>query len=184
MAKKAYVFFADGFEEVEGLAPVDLLRRAGVEVITVSVMGAKTVCGAHGIPVVADQLFEQADFEDADMLILPGGMPGTLNLQKHTGLENLLKEFYEKEKYMAAICAAPGVFGALGFLEGRIAGIYPGMEKNLAGARVSYDPVSVDGHVITARGVGAAIPFALELITLLCGEEKSRQIGEAIVYYV
>ncbi len=184
MTKKAYVFLAEGFEEVEALTPIDLLRRAGVEVITVSVTGEKTVCGSHQIPVAADLLFEEMDYEGADLLVLPGGMPGTLNLKAHEGLAGLLKEQYMAEKYVAAICAAPMVFGGLGFLQGRKASIYPGMEEELIGAEVSFDPVSVDGHVVTSRGVGTAIPFALELISLLCGREKADQIGKAIVYYI
>lgn len=184
MTKKAYVFLAEGFEEVEALTPIDLLRRVGVEVITVSVTGEKAVCGSHQIPVVADLLFEEMNYEGADLLVLPGGMPGTLNLKAHEGLTKLLIEQYEDEKYIAAICAAPMVFGGLGFLNGRKASIYPGMEEELIGANVSFDPVSVDEHVVTSRGVGTAIPFALELIALLCGREKADQIGKAIVYYV
>lgn len=182
MTKKVYVFLADGFEEVEGLTAVDLLRRAGAEVVTVSVMSGRTVQGSHQIPVTADILFEEADYTDADMLVLPGGMPGTLNLKQHFGLKTLLKQHEAKEKYIAAICAAPSVFGALGFLNGRKASVYPGMEDTLTGADVSYDAVSVDGHVITSRGVGTAIPFALELIAVLCGREKSDEIGKSIVY--
>lgn len=184
MAKRAYVFLAEGFEEVEALTPIDLLRRAGVEVTTVSVTGEKAVCGSHQIPVVADTLFEDVKFDDADLLVLPGGMPGTLNLKAHQELAELLEASYENKTYIAAICAAPMVFGGLGFLKGRKASIYPGMEDELIGAEVTYDSVSVDGHVITSRGVGTAIPFALELIALLCGREKADQIGKAIVYYV
>lgn len=182
MAKKAYVFLADGFEEVEGLTAVDLMRRAGIDVVTVSVMKGREVCGSHQIKVMADALFAELDFTDADLLVLPGGMPGTLHLQKHQGLEALLKDQNEKKKYIAAICAAPSILGALGFVKGRKAGIYPGMEEKLTNAEVSYDPVSTDGHIITSRGVGTAIPFALELVALLCGREKAEEIGKAIVF--
>ena len=182
MAKKAYVFLAEGFEEVEAMTPVDLLRRAGAEVTTVSVSSEREVCGSHQIRITADGLFDEQDFSDADLMILPGGMPGTLHLKGHAGLCEALGKQYAQGRYIAAICAAPGVFGALGFLEGRKAGIYPGMEDQLAGAQVSMDPVSADGHVVTSRGAGTAIPFALKLIALLYGEEKAEEIGKAIVY--
>ena len=115
--KKVVVFLADGFEEVEGLTVVDLLRRAGAVVETVSVMGKLQIDGAHGIPVEADELFEKAFFDDAELLVLPGGMPGTLHLKEHKGLADLLCKFNEKGKRIAAICAAPTVFGALGLLK-------------------------------------------------------------------
>ena len=184
MEKRAYVFLADGFEEVAGLVQVDLLRRAGIDVKMVSVTGNKKVCGSHQIQVTADATFEQMalSLEQADLLILPGGMPGTLGLRNHNGLETLLKKYYKKKKYIAAICAAPGVFGAFGFLEGRKACIYPGMEDDLRGAEVSFEPVVKDAFIITGRGVGTAIPFALELIRVLCGKEKADQIADSIVY--
>lgn len=184
MTKRAYVFLAEGFEEIEALTAIDLVRRAGVEVITVSVMGDRTVCGSHQIPVVADLVFEDMNYEGADMLVLPGGIPGTPNLRAHDGLVSLLKEQYEAGKYVAAICAAPMIFGSLGFLEGRKATIYPGMEDELTGAKPCTEPVVADDHVVTSRGVGTAIPFALKLIELLCGKEKADQIGKGIVYYV
>lgn len=184
MEKKAYVFLADGFEEVEGLTQVDLMRRAGIDVKMVSVTGEKRVCGAHRIQVMADATFEQMalSLDQADLLVLPGGMPGTLGLKNHKGLETLLKKYYKKKKYIAAICAAPGVFGSFGFLEGRKACIYPGMEEELKGAEISFEPVVKDEFVITGRGVGTAIPFALELIRVLCGKEKADEIADSIVY--
>ena len=112
--KKAYIFLAEGFEEVEAMTPVDLLRRAGVEVTMVSVTGSRLVCGARQITVQADILFEEADFSDADLLILPGGMPGTLHLKEHKGLAELLEAEDKNGTYLAAICAAPSVFGGLG----------------------------------------------------------------------
>ena len=179
-----YVLLTNGFEEVEALTPVDLLRRAGVEVATVSVTGEKIVTSSHQVPIAADLLFEDIQNETADILVLPGGLPGSYNLRDHAGLAELLKSQYEAGRYVAAICAAPLVLGGLGFLKGRKAGIYPGMEAELIGAEVSYDLVSVDENVVTARGLGAAIPFGLELVSLLCGKEKADQIGKAIVYYV
>lgn len=180
--KRVSVFLADGFEEIEGLTVVDLLRRAGVDVDTVSVSGSLNIHGAHGIDVLADRLFEDMDFSDTDMLVLPGGMPGTIHLQEHSGLEKLLKEYHEKQLYIAAICAAPSILGALGFLKGRTACSYPSKEDALTGAVVVRDPVALDGHIITSRGMGTAIPFALTLIAVLCGQEKAEEVSESIVY--
>jgi len=181
--KQIAVFLAEGFEEIEGLTVTDLLRRAGVTVTNVSVTGEKTVHGSHGIGVEADALFEEMEFEGMDMLVLPGGMPGTKHLKEHRDLCALLKEFYAKERYLAAICAAPTVFGELGFLEGRKACCYPGMESGLSHAETNEEPVNVDGHMITSRGLGTAIPFALKLIELLCGKEKAEEIGHGVVHY-
>ena len=183
MKKQVCVFLADGFEEIEGLTVVDLLRRADVEVTMVSITGDYTVHGAHGIDVQADELFEDMSYEEQDMLVLPGGMPGTLNLGKHKGLEEVLREFYQKEKYIAAICAAPSVFGKYGFLNGRKATSYPGFEEMLEGADVVKDAVAVDGFVITSRGMGTAIPFSLTLIEEMLGKEKANEIGKSIIYY-
>lgn len=181
--KQVSVFLADGFEEIEGITVTDLLRRAGVKVWNVSVTGQKMVQGAHGIPVEADAVFEEMDFHKMDLLVLPGGMPGTIHLKEHEGLRVLLKKYYEEGRYLAAICAAPTVFGELGFLEGKEACCYPGMEDGLKGAKVSMEPVSVDKNLVTGRGLGTAIPFALKLIELLCGKEKAEEIGRAVVYY-
>ncbi|MBA4701185.1 MAG: DJ-1/PfpI family protein [Ruminococcus sp.] len=180
--KQVSVFLADGFEEIEGLTVVDLLRRAGVDTKMVSITGRLDIHGAHEIIVKADVLFEEQDFSGMDMLVLPGGMPGTTHLQEHRGLKKLLEEQYAQEKYIAAICAAPSILGSLGFLEGRTACSYPAMEEKLTGARVVQSPVAVDGQIITSRGVGTAIPFSLELISKLCGLEKSEEIGKSIVF--
>ena len=179
--KKVNVFFADGFEEIEALTVIDLLRRAGVQADMVSVTGNTTVHGAHGIDVNTDILFENMN-KDADMLVLPGGMPGTIHLKEHTGVTEVLKDFYENGKPVAAICAAPTVLGGLGFLKGRKATCYPSMEEGLDGAQAVTDQVVVDGNVITSRGLGTAIPFALTLISLLCGQNKADEIKKSIVY--
>lgn len=179
---KVYVFLADGFEEIEGLTVVDILRRAAVETETVSVMGRREVRGSHHITVTADCLFEEADQESARMLVLPGGMPGTLNLKEHEGLRKLLLAFNEKRKRIAAICAAPGILGELGMLDGRMACAYPSFEDRLTGARVVKEPAVTDGHITTGRGMGTAIPFALELTALLAGKEKAEEIRQSIVY--
>ena len=181
--KQVCVFLADGFEEIEGLTVVDLLRRAGIEVTTVSITSEHAIHGAHGIDVRADKLFEDMIFEEQDMLVLPGGMPGTLNLGKHKGLEALLRKFYQREKYIGAICAAPSVLGRYGFLNGREATSYPGFEETLEGAEILEDAVVVSDYIITSRGMGTAIPFSLALIEELVGKEKADEIGKSIIYY-
>lgn len=181
--KKVSVFLADGFEEIEGLTVVDLLRRAGVEVTTVSITKENVIHGAHGIDVYADKLFEEMDYSDQDMLVLPGGMPGTLNLGAHKGLETLLRTFYDEKKLLAAICAAPSVFGKYGFLNGRNATSYPGFEDQLTGAKCLTEPVVVDEFVTTSRGMGTAISFSLALIEQLIGRSKADEIGKSIIFY-
>ena len=183
MSKRVCVFLADGFEEIEGLTVVDLLRRADVNVTTVSITEKHEIRGAHGIDVKADALFEEMEYENQDMLVLPGGMPGTLHLGEHVGLKALLEQFYQDEKYLAAICAAPSVFGKYGFLKGREATSYPGFEKELVGAHCVTDEVVVSDFMITSRGMGTAIPFSLTLIELLIDKEKADAIGEAIIYH-
>lgn len=176
-----YVFLADGFEEVEGLTVVDILRRAGAEVRTVSIMGRKNVVSSHQIEIMADLLFEELS-EDAEMLVLPGGIPGTPNLKAHTGLDTLIRKSAEQGIYLAAICAAPTVFGAKGLLKDRRATCYPGMEDELLGAEVSYDSVVVDGTFITSRGLGTAIDFGLKLAEILKGKSVADSVAEKIVY--
>ncbi len=179
---KVYVFLADGFEEIEGLTVVDLLRRAKIETEMVSIMDTKEVVGSHKITITADSLFAENDYEDAACLVLPGGMPGTLNLGNHEGLCEVLKKQYEENKMLAAICAAPSVFGQLGFLQGRIATCYPGFESKLEGAIVCAAKVAVDGNVTTAKGMGAAIDFSLKLIEQLLNKETADEISEGIIY--
>ena len=181
---KVYVFLAEGFEEIEGLTVVDLLRRAKIETEMVSIMDTKQVTGSHGIEVTADSMFADNDYADAEILVLPGGMPGTLNLGNHEGLCELLKKQYDAEKKIAAICAAPSVFGQLGFLNGRIATCYPGFEIKLEGAIVLATKVAVDGHVTTSRGMGTAIDFSLKLIEQLIGLETAMEISEGILHSV
>ena len=179
--KKVVVFLADGFEEVEGLTVVDLLRRAGAVVETVSVMGKLQIDGAHGIQVEADELFEKAFFDDAELLVLPGGMPGTLHLKEHKGLADLLCKFNEKGKRIAAICAAPTVFGALGLLKKKAACCYPGMEEQLNCKEAKFCSFVTDGNITTSRGMGTSILLGLELVKLLKDEETSKKLAEAIM---
>lgn len=176
------VFLADGFEEIEGLTVVDILRRAGVETQTVSIRDEPDIMGSHQIPLKADICLKDADFSDTEMLVLPGGMPGTLHLGECKALTDLLLAFAESGRKVAAICAAPSVLGDLGILKGRKACCYPGMEERLAGAEVVYDKVAVDGNVTTSRGMGTAIPFALSLAEQLTSKEKADSLGRAIVY--
>jgi len=180
---KVNMFFATGYEEVEALTVVDLLRREGIEINMVSVTGEKEVTGSHGITVKMDKLFEEMD-DSADMLILPGGMPGTLNLKAHEGLVSLLKDYDKKGKYLAAICAAPTVFGELGMLNGRHATCYPGMEEGLVGATALEDNVVRDDHFITSRGLGTVIDFALDIIEVLKDDVTANQLASKIVYTV
>ena len=132
--------------------------------------------------IQTEKLYGEMDFGNTDMLVLPGGMPGTLNLQKHEGLCGLLQAYDKEEKYVAAICAAPSVLGGLGILRGRKACVYPGFEDQLEGAEVIIEPVVQDGHVITGRGMGAAIPFALKLTEVLCGRERAEEVKAAILF--
>lgn len=182
MMKKIGVFFAEGYEEIEALTVVDICRRCGLEVDMVSVTEELMARGAHGISVQMDKCFSQADFQGYSMAVLPGGMPGTRNLEAHEGLMAQVDAYYAQGKYIAAICAAPSIFGHRGILKGRKACCYPGMESHLEGAQVTEGPVEISDNVITSRGMGTAIDFALAIAGVLCGEEKARQMGEAVVY--
>jgi 4-methyl-5(b-hydroxyethyl)-thiazole monophosphate biosynthesis len=179
---KVYIFLADGFEDIEGLTVVDLMRRAGIEIETVSIKDTKEVTTSHQIRLLTDRTFGETDFADADMLVLPGGMPGTKYLGEYQPLTDLLTDFYEKGGRIAAICAAPTVFGKLGFLNGRKATAYPSCMEGLTGAEAVEDRVVVDGNVTTSRGLGTAIDFSLCLIGQLLGQEKAAKISESIVY--
>ena len=178
---KVCVFTADGFEEVEGLTVVDLLRRAGEEVLMVSISDNLSVTGSHGIEIKADVFFDDVDYSTVDLLLLPGGMPGTVHLGENQGLAELLQSFSALDRKVAAICAAPSILGGLGILKNKKADCYPGFEEKLEGAQVFTDPVVKDGNITTSRGVGTAISFALELISQLEGEVKARQIKKSIV---
>ena len=180
---KVYVFLADGFEDVEALIPIDVLRRGGVEVVTVSTTEFPLVESAHGVSIEADIQFDQADYADADLLMLPGGMPGASNLFEHEGVCQAVKAQFEAGKKVAAICAAPAVVLAqLGVLNDKKATCYPGFEKALdtAGATYTGDLVTVDGNVTTAEGPAAAFPYAYELLTQLVDKQTSDQIAEGM----
>lgn len=182
--KKAYLFFATGFEEVEALTVVDILRRGGVDCKTVSVTGDYDVTSSHVVTVRADLLFDEQDLGDGDMLILPGGVPGTPNLKAHAGLDKLIDRYHADGKYLAAVCAAPTVYGEKGLLKGKKATCYPGMEDGLVGADKQTDKVVCDGQFITSRGMGTCVDFGLTLLAKLTDEATAKTIGEKIVYYV
>jgi 4-methyl-5(b-hydroxyethyl)-thiazole monophosphate biosynthesis len=175
---KIYLFLADGFETVEALAPTDVMRRAGLDVTTVSIMGRPTVVSAHGIGVVADALFDEVDFSDADALVLPGGSQGTENLSAHALLRSLIGKANSEGKIIAAICAAPMVFGRMGLLDGRRATCYPGCEGDLTGARYTATAVEQDGNIITACGPAASFEFGFAIVENFCGDDKAAIIRE------
>lgn len=177
-----YAFLATGFEEVEAIAPIDVLRRAGLEVTTVSITDQTTVLGAHGIPVVADTLFAEVDFSDADLLFLPGGMPGASNLDAHDGLRQLILAHHAAGKPLAAICAAPLVYGNLGLAQGKRMTCYPGFEQYLTGATYTGAPVERDGLMFTGKGPGAALALGYLLVEHFCGKETADQLRQGMMY--
>ena len=176
------VFFANGYEEIEALTVVDLTRRAGIETWMVSITDEKVVTGSHGISVSMDKTLSDVNFDEVDMIVLPGGMPGTLNLEACEPLMEKVKEFDKAGKYISAICAAPTVFGHLGLLEGKKACCYPSMEDGLVGAEVTYETTAIADHILTSRGMGTAIDFSLKLIEQLKDLQTAMEIGEGIMY--
>lgn len=179
--KKVYLFLAYGFEETEALTTVDLLRRAGIEVITVSVTANNIVTGAHRIPVVSDIKIDESNFCDADAIIIPGGQPGVNNLKACEKIRNIIKMSFDNNKLICAICAAPIILGEMGLLNGKKATCYPGNESDLDGAILSNDIVCVDDNIVTSRGVGTAIDFALEIIKILNSEIKAESVKKSIL---
>ncbi len=182
--KRAVMLFAEGFEEVEALMTVDLLRRAEIEVTLAAIESkVQLVTGSHGIGVKMDGTLEQIEMREQDAIILPGGMPGTLHLGESSAVCKTLQEMNEAGKIVAAICAAPSVLGACGILQGKRATSYPGFEEKLSGAEVVTDqPVVVDGNVVTSRGLGTAMEFGFALIEKLVSEEKAEEIRNQIVF--
>jgi len=178
---KVYIFLADGFEEIEAITVIDVLRRAGVDIRTVSITGKNEVIGSHEIKVTADLLFDESLLKDGEMIVLPGGMPGTANLSKHDGLSGLIRYYSENDKWIAAICAAPMVYGRMGLLKGKCATCYPGFEKDLAGAELKVDKVVVDGKCVTSRGPGTAIYFALKLVEVLKDSQTADKLKKGML---
>ena len=177
-----YVMLAEGFEEVEAITVIDVLRRAEVDVRTVAVTEGPVVTGAHGIPVTADQGMDPSALKQAELVVLPGGMPGTLNLDASPELDEVLRERAANGQPIAAICAAPMVLAHKGILDGRCATIYPGMEEELAGAVHTEGTVVTDGTIITSKGPGTAMSFALALAAFLKGEQTAEEVRAGLLY--
>lgn len=173
---------ANGFEDVEALAPVDILRRGGQNVVTVSVTGSGSVTSAHGVTIKADALFEDVDLSDADLLMLPGGMPGSTNLNAHEGLRKAIVKHYEAGRRIAAICAAPMVFGSLGLLNGKRATCYPGCEDTMTGATYTKELVTIDGNIITGEGPAAAFPYGYTLLEIFAGKEVADMLRDGMMF--
>ena len=174
-----YLFLADGFEEVEAITPIDYIRRCNIDVCSVGING-KQIKGAHGLVMEADMEISEFNSNQVnDMLILPGGLQGTQNLKSNSKVIEALKNAYVNSS-IAAICAAPSILGELGLLKGRKACCFPGFEKYLKGAKISFEPVAVDGNIITSRGPGTAQQFVLEIIQYLAGGEKSDEIAQQV----
>lgn len=177
-----YIFMAQGFEAIEFTTPLDMLIRAGIPVRTVSVTGELLVKSSQNIPIMADALFEDVDFADADMLILPGGQPGATNLANHKGVELLLRQFMDADKPVAAICAAPMVLGGHGLIDGRKVTTYPGCEPGLGKALCTGALVEQDANLITGKGPAAAVEFANALIRLLRSEELQKEVCSKMMF--
>ncbi len=176
-----YVFLANGFEEMEAIAPIDLLRRAELTVVTVAVgADTKTITGAHGISINADITEQQVDLTDIEMAVLPGGMPGTLNLEKSAVVKAVLRHCKQHNIKIGAICAAPSVLGHMGLLDGVTATCFEGFESQLTGANYSSRHVCCDRNIITARGAGVSVEFALKLVEVLCGAPKANLLRKSI----
>ena len=180
--KKAAVFFADGFEEIEAFTQVDLLKRAGIQTDMITINKEKKAVGAHNIKTECDMTIDEMEKDGYDALILPGGMPGTKYLGQCKELTDLLLKYNSEGKIVAAICAAPSVLGALGILKGKKACCYPGFETMLTGAEVVFEECVREKNVITSRGAGTAIEFAYVIIEALMGKEKAKEIKEEIIY--
>lgn len=179
---KAVIFFAEGTEECEALLPLDLLRRAGVEVVLASATGALTVTSSHGVRIVADALAQEVDYSSADMVVLPGGMPGTTHLGACQIVTQTAAAFLQQGKLVAAICAAPSILGAMGLLAGRTATAHESVRDKLTGATVVDEEVVEDGNLITSYGLGGALPFALALVRRLAGSATAERIRAAVAY--
>ena len=180
--KETFIFLADGFEEVEAMTCVDVLRRAGMPVTTVSINPGLEVTGAHGVKVLADSLFADNDYSAALWLVLPGGIPGAPNLLGHDGVRDALLAQDEREGNIAAICASPAVvLGTLGILQGRDAVCYPGLENSVEGVNWLQQPVAVDGHVVTGNGPAAATAFALAIVQQTMGADKADEVAAGML---
>lgn len=167
-----YMFFADGFEEVEAVATLDVIRRAGIAAESVGI-GSKTVTGAHGIALICDKAENEIDISQTDGVILPGGMPGTTNLLNSKTVNDCIDYCVKNSLWICAICAAPMILGRKGLLDGKKAVCFPGFESELKGAFIPDDFVCRDGNIITAKGMGSAVNFGLEIVSAICGKETA-----------
>ncbi len=178
---KIAVQLANGFEEIEAVSIIDVLRRAEFEVTVVSITKNLEVIGSHNIKIITDQLFENVDYELIDMIVLPGGMPGATNLNKHSKLRELIFDFYKNKKPLGAICAAPLVFGNLGILANKNATCYPGFENELVGAQTTGKNIELSGQIITGKSAGVAIEFALKIVEMFKGKELADELAEKMI---
>ncbi len=176
------VLLADGFEEIEALTPVDVLRRAGIDVVTYSVNGDLCVCGAHNIMIDADNVIENIDYENIDAIILPGGMPGTDNLENSQDVKDILEYADSEGILMCAICAAPKILGKLGYLKGKRATCFPGFEEYLDGVETTGNGVEVDGSIITSKGMGTAMDFSLAILEKIKGKDVADKMAVSTMY--
>lgn len=177
MDKKIFVHLAEGFEEIEALATIDILLRAELDTVIVSVTGEKVVHSVRGVGVVCDALFEDVDYEECGMIVLPGGIPGVPNMGEHEGLCQQIRKFSgDPEKWIAAICAAPLILHEQGLIEGKTLTCFPGVGDDFREAKILTDKVVVDGKLITSQGPGTAIEFGLKIVEMLEGKEKSEYI--------
>ena len=181
---KTAVFFADGFEDIEALTVTDILFRAGMPTLTVSVNDKPVVTSSHDITIVTDTTIDDVKFNDIDMLVLPGGMPGTTKLGACSLLTGAITDFVSQGKPVAAICAAPSVFADLGILRGKAATCHPSVEARLieGGADLLHDPVVTDGNIITSRGMGTAIEFSAAIIEMLADRPTAEAVLKKILY--
>lgn len=182
MEKKIAVHLAEGFEEIEAVSIIDVLRRANIETLVVSVTNQKVVTGSHDIPITADVLFEEVDYSKVDMIVLPGGLPGANNLNNHSGLGQQILDFHINGKPLGAICAAPLIFGNLGILKNQKATCFPGFENQLTGAEVTGAEVETSGKIITGKGAGVAIKFALKIVETFKGKSFAEELGRKMIF--
>lgn len=179
---KIGIFMADGCEEIEGLTVVDVVRRAKMEIVMISITGKREVTGSHNVTFLADALASEVNYEELDGIVLPGGMPGTLHLGADETVNTVIKKFAAEGKLVGAICAAPSVLGAAGILEGKHATCHPGFEEKLTGAVASEENVVTDGNIVTSRGMGTAIPFALSIVGYFADDRAVEEIKKGLVF--
>ena len=174
------MFIAEGFEEIEALCPLDLMRRAGLSVKTVGI-GGTSITGAHGITVETDISDNDFKYDNPQMIFLPGGMPGTLNLAASSVVTNAITSANNDGAYIAAICAAPSILGDMGLLRGKQAVCYPGFEDRLTGATIPSQKVVLDGSILTAKGMGAALEMGLKIVEIFCGDTAANELRHAVI---